>query len=156
MPRLDRLPPVQRKSILTRPVEIYDDTPFTRPSRPLSQSRLALVTTAGLHLREDHPFVRNDPGYRVIPSDVEESALLQSTSSIGFDRGLRMRDINVVFPIHRLRELVADGTLGGLTPDFYSLAGAQKDPGRVAAETGPGLAQRLRDEGTDVVLITPT
>ena len=57
MPRLDRVPQATRNNILTRAVEINVDTPFTAPRRPISQARLALVTTAGLHLRDDQPFV---------------------------------------------------------------------------------------------------
>lgn len=156
MPRLDHLPSAQRQSILTRPVEVNDDTPWAPLRRPLSESRLALVTTAGLHLRRDAPFGRDDHTYRVIPSHAEEHELLQSSSSIGFDRGLRMRDINVVFPIDRLRELVTSGEVGGLAPNFYSFVGAQKTPRRIASETAPEVAQRLNQEGADMVLLTPT
>lgn len=156
MPRLDRLSAAQRNRILTRPVEINETTPWTPFEKALPDSILALVTTAGLHLRNDEPFGRDDPSYRVIPSEVRESDLLQSSSSIGFDRSLRMRDINVVFPIDRLRTLLQDRAIGGLAPSFYSLVGAQKSPDRIRLETGPALVKRLRQEGVDVVVLTPT
>ena len=44
-----------------------------RPRRPLSESRLALVTTGGVHLPEQERFDIDDPlgdcSYREIPSD---------------------------------------------------------------------------------------
>jgi D-proline reductase (dithiol) PrdB len=156
MPRLSDLSAVQRNKLLMRPVPINDVTPWTPPRRSLAHSQLALVTTAGLHHRNDAPFLKYDQTYRVIDANVAESDLLQSQSSIGFDRGLRMRDINVVFPIDRLGELVADGTIGGLTDKFYSLTGAQANSEKTAATIGAELSPLLKAQGADLVLITPT
>ena len=156
VPRLDRLPKAVRTKLITTPVEVNDQTPFTRPLKPLEHSRLALVTTAGLHLREDSPFEEWDPTFRAIPSDARHADLLQSQTSIGFDRTLALRDINVVFPTDRLRELTARGVLGELAPTFYSFLGAQKDPTVIRDQTAPVVAERLRAEQVDLVLLTPT
>ena len=67
MPRLDRLPPLNRNNLLMLPVQVNDTAPFTRLARPLSACRLAIVTTAGLHRRDDRPFGPGEQGYRVIP-----------------------------------------------------------------------------------------
>ena len=84
------------------------------------------------------------------------SDILQSHTSIGFDRTAFMRDINVTFPIDRLRELVGDGTVGSLSERFYSFMGAQRVPKKIIEETGPEVARLLLDEGVDAVLLTPT
>src|SRR5262245_24542503 len=120
MPRLDRLPEVQRNSMLTQPVPEFDSAPCTPLRKPLAQCTLAIVTTAGVHLRDDKPFTGGDQSYRVLPSTVTQAQILQSHASIGFDRSATYRDINVVFPIDRVRELVERGELGGLAPSFYS------------------------------------
>jgi D-proline reductase (dithiol) PrdB len=124
--------------------------------KPLAQCRLAIVTTAGIHLREDAPFVAADPSYRIIPADTRPEEILQSHSSIGFDRTATYRDLNIVFPIDRVRELVEQGALGGLGPNHYSFMGAQRDATRIKETTAPEVAHRLLDERVDVVLITPT
>ena len=155
MPSLDRLPQVNRTTLLTRPVEVHHDTPFTPFKTPLSEARLAIVTTAGLHLKGDRPFTADDGTFRVIPSSVGEAELVQSHTSIGFERASQARDINVVFPIDRLGELVERGELGGIAANHYSLLGAQQDSTRPAAISGAELAERLLGE-TDVVLLTPT
>ena len=67
-----------------------------------------------------------------------------------------MRDVNISFPIDRLRELVTRGELGGLAPNHYSFMGAQRDLARIQGETGPEVGRRLRSEGVDAALITPT
>jgi D-proline reductase (dithiol) PrdB len=156
MPRLSTLPQIQRNMLVTRAVEINDDAPRARLRRPLAEATLALVTSAGIHRRDDRPFGREDPSYRVIPSDAAAGELLQSHSSLAFDKTAFIRDINVVFPIDRLAELVAEGRLGRVGPRHYSLMGALPDLSAVRDETAPALAGRLADDGVDVVLLTPT
>jgi len=92
----------------------------------------------------------------VIPVDTPSADVIQSHTSIGFDRTPIMRDVNITYPIDRLRELVARGELGGLAPNGYSFMGALRDLTKVASETGPEVAGRLRADGADVALLTPT
>jgi D-proline reductase (dithiol) PrdB len=156
MPRLDRLPDAQRKTLSSFPAQQNATAPFARPAVPLSRSRVALVTTAGLHRRGDRPFGPGDQSYRVIPSDTPTRDIVQSQTSIGFDRSPLMRDINISFPVDRLRELAARGEIGGLATNHYSFIGALRDVRRVEAETGPDVARRLVADGAHVALITPT
>lgn len=160
MPRLEKLSEVQRQVLLSFPCLEYDTTPWTPLRKELPQSKLAVVTTAGLHLRTDKPFISDhktsDTSYRVIPSTAKAGDILQSHVSIGFDHTGIYRDINVTFPIDRLQELVERGVVGSLSQSYYSFMGALRDPRRVIDETGPEVARRLKDEGVDVVLITPT
>ena len=156
MPSLDKLAESTRNSILTLPVDVNESTPFTTPTRPLGESRVAIVTSAGLHLRDDQPFSAGDPTYRLIPSAAAAADLVQSHTSIGFDRTAVLEDINVVFPIDRLREMVSAGRIGDLAPHFYSFMGAQRDTSPIKTRTAPEVAERLREERVDVVLLTPT
>ncbi len=156
MPRLDRLPQVNRSNLLTFPAQVNDTAPFSVLAKPLAVCRLAIVTTAGLHRRGDRLFGPGDQTYRVIPSDTPTVDIVQSHTSLGFDRTAIMRELNISFPIDRVRELVARGELEGLAPNFYSFMGAQRDAVRIDRETGPEVGRRLRDEGADVALITPT
>src|SRR5262245_3269767 len=143
MPRLDRLPPASVKTLLTFPAQVNEGAPFVAPGRPLASLRLSIVTTAGLHRRGDRLFDPGDQSYRVIPSDTPTADILQSHTSIGFDRTPLMRDLNISFPIDRARELVARGALGGLAPACYSFMGAQRETARIERETGPEVAARL-------------
>ena len=156
MPRLDRLSQMGRNNLLTFPARVNDTAPFVRPAKPLSACRVAIVTTAGLHRRDDRAFGPGEQTYRVIAADTPAADILQSHTSLGFDRVAIMRDLNVTFPVDRLRELVARGQLGGLGPNNYSVMGALREASRIESETGPEVGRRLRDEGVDAVLITPT
>src|SRR4051794_12060161 len=156
MVRLSQLTEVARKSALTHPCQINANVPWTVPPRPVAQARLALVTTAGVHLRGDRPFVNADPTYRVFPADTPAADLIQSHVSIGFDRTAIQRDLNVVVPLDRLRELVEDGTIGSLGPNAYAFMGAQRPPYAALEENAAAVGQRLREEGVEYVLLTPT
>src|SRR3989442_1683370 len=143
MPRLDRLPQISRNNLLTFPAQVNETAPFVRPGKPLAGCRLAIVTTAGLHVRGDRPFTPGDQTYRVIPSDTPSADILQSHTSIGFDRSPIMRDLNISFPIDRVRELAARGAIA-LAPNHYSFMGALRDAARLEKETGPDAARRRR------------
>jgi D-proline reductase (dithiol) PrdB len=156
MPRLEDLSEIERQAILNFPFMDHADSPRAILDKPLSDARLALVTTAGIHLRGDTPFSYGDQTYRVIPRGTDPREIVQSHISIGFDRIPIYRDINVSFPIDRVRELVERGVVGQLSNRFYSFMGAQRDPRRIVGETGPEVARQLKDDGADVVLLTPT
>ena len=160
MPRLETLSEVQRRTLEFFPCLEHDDTPWVALDKPLSQCKVALVTSAGLHLRDDQPFTRDTPGgestYRVIPSDCDPVDVVQSHFSIGFDHTGIYRDINVTFPVDRLHELEKSGEIGGLSNDFYSFMGALRDASTVINATGPEVARLLKAEAVDIVLLTPT
>jgi D-proline reductase (dithiol) PrdB len=156
MPRLDRLPAANRKTLVDFPAQVNETTPFTRLARPLRECALAIVTTAGLHRRGDRPFAPGEQGYRVIARDTPAVDIVQSHTSLGFDRVPIIRDVNISFPIDRASELVARGELGALATYHYSFMGALRDTTKIERETGPDVARRLREDGADVALITPT
>ena len=156
MPRLDRLPEANRKNLLNLPMQAHETAPFVRLAKPLSACRVAIVTTAGLHRRGDPPFGPGEQTYRVLPTATAPAEIIQSHTSIGFDRVPIMRDLNISYPIDRLRELVSRGELGALAPNGYSFMGAQRELTRLESETGPEVARRLREDGVDAALMTPT
>lgn len=159
MPRLAALSEVQRRTLEFFPCLENDTAPWVTP-KDLARSKVALVTTAGLHLRADPPFARDAAGgessYRVIPSNCNPADIVQSHFSIGFDHTGIYRDLNVTFPIDRLRELADQGVIGSLADNYYSFMGALRDPSRLLAETGPEVGRRLLAEGVDIALLTPT
>jgi D-proline reductase (dithiol) PrdB len=154
VPRLDRLSELQRSRLLSHNVLVHDDAPFVRPAKGLAELRLALVTTAGVHLRGDTPFKGGEQTCRVIPYGASARDVLLSHSSIGFDRSGLIRDLNLVFPIDRLREMADRGEIGGIGANHYSFMGAQTKYERLMDETGPDVGRRLKEDGVDAVLLT--
>lgn len=156
MPELNRLPSKQRAVLEAQAVAEYDRSPATALSVPLSRARVAAVTSAGLNLRSQEPFRREDPSFRVLPAEVSAAEIVQSHSSIGFDRAAVARDLNVSYPVDRLRELVDQGAIGELAPRFLSFMGAQPDPEATLAGSAAQAADLLLADGVDIVVLTPT
>ena len=128
---------------------------FVRPDKPLRESRLALVTTGGVHLPEQPRFDIDDPSgdcsYREISTDAY--ALTWTHAYYAPDRDA---DLDSVFPLWTLRGLVAEGIVGELGPRHFSFMGAIHDPGPLVERTAPEVAGKLAEDGVDAVLLTPS
>ncbi len=130
----------------------FEDTAFTTPP-PLDQAKVAIVTSASLHHPEQDDFEPADTGYRVLEADRHD--YMTGHWSPNFDATGFGLDINTIFPIDRLNELAADGTIGSVSDVHLSYAGNQFDLSAVRLDSGPAGARLLREQGVDVVLLTP-
>ena len=113
MARLEDIPEPTRTAVANLPCPAFDTTPFV--SGPaLSERRVAIVSSAALIHRGDKPFPFGSGEYRAVPSSWDNNEILMSHVSINFDRAGFQRDINVVYPIDRLREFAAEGVIGSV------------------------------------------
>lgn len=151
--RLSDLPEEDARHLLSKDCPRYDTEPFVEGA-PLTSRRVAIVTTAGLHPHAQTAFDLVDTGYRVIPGDVAAADLAMSHSSVNFDRSGFQQDVNVVFPIDRLRELAATGAVGSLASFHYSMNGAGWEPHEIEA-TANEIAAHLHKDCVDAVLLVP-
>lgn len=136
------------------PVYEFEETAFTSPPA-LADARVAIVTTAGLRTDGVIMWSNQDQGFTVIPHG--EKHLTLSHRSQNFDRSGFNSDINVVIPMDRLDEMAAAGTIGSVANQHISFMGAQGDHtlATMRLDTGPAAAQILKDDGVEVVLLTP-
>lgn len=133
--------------------------PGARLQKPLAQCTLAVVTTAAFYTPDQPAFdesVRGgDSSFREIPSDTPLPLLGIAHKSDAFDHAGIEQDRNLALPLDRLRELQAEGVLGAVAAKHYSFMGSITAPGRLMAETAPEVAQLLRQQQVDAVLLTP-
>ncbi|MEK7701221.1 MAG: glycine/sarcosine/betaine reductase selenoprotein B family protein [candidate division NC10 bacterium] len=142
----------------TYPWPTFVESPWTELRAPLASARLAVVTTGGLYRPgADPPFHADAPdgdmGYRAIPRDTAIGTL--GIAHAHFAHEVAEADMNTIFPLERLEELVRAGALGDLAPTHYSTMGYATDAALLAETTAPAIAARMRDEGVDVALIVP-
>ena len=149
---LDDMPEPQRSALLDHPMPDLGETPCVG-GPPLARRRIALVTTAALHGFRDPPFVPGRAEYRVIPDDMDMSALVTSHVSTNIDRIGILSDIDTVFPIHRLRELVAAGAVGAAAPRHYSFMGAT--PPMAYAELIAEVAGEMKRDRVEGIVLAP-
>ncbi len=131
----------------------FASTPWVGDGRPLAERRIAIVSTAGLQRRGDRPFAADAADYRVLPGDSTAADVVMSHVSVEYDRTGFQQDLNVVFPIDRLRELAADGVIGSVADFHYSVMGATSpDEMEPAAHELSGL---FKADAVDTVLLVP-
>jgi len=152
MARLQDIPQPTRDAVLNLPCPAFDTTPFVA-GPPLSRRRIAILSSAALIRRGDKPFPFGSGECRFIPADTKAADLLISHVSINFDRTGWQRDINVVFPIDRLRELAAAGEIGGVARTHYTVMGST-DPAAME-DAIPRIVGQLQQERIDSILLSP-
>ena len=153
MVRLEKLGEREQEMLLGMPCIEFDSNPFVS-GPPLNERRVAIVTTSGVHCRNDRPFTI-DPNdyYRVIPGNVAANELVMSHGAASFDRSGFQRDCNVVFPIDRLRELLDEGIIGSLADFHYSVSSAHQ--GADFEAPMKEVAGLLKKDNVDAVILTP-
>jgi D-proline reductase (dithiol) PrdB len=152
MVRMTDLPAPTQISMANLECPVFTSAPFVS-GPPLAKRRVAVVTSAGLLRRGERPFVSGDTDYRAIPAETPADQILMSHVSVNFDRTAFARDINVVFPIERLREMASAGTIGSVAATHYSFMGASDPRGMEA--NARAVAGRLKADRVDAVLLTP-
>ena len=154
-----RFPVLTARWLKKQQLDDYGPPPWVPFSKPLADCRIALVTTAGVHCREDTPFnmadTDGDPTYRIIPRDVARDALWITHDY--YDHRDADKDINIVLPLDRLQELVEEGLIGESASYHYSFMGHIDGPhvSRLLSATAPEAARRLQKERVDAVVLTP-
>ena len=134
------------------PAVEFDETSFTTPVQ-LNEATVAIVTSAALHHPGDEEFTMLDIGYRVLESSKHDYLLRHWSPN--FDTTGFALDINTVFPIGRLQELADRKVIGKVSDQHLSYAGNQFDLSSIRLDSGPAGAQFLKEQGVDVVLLTP-
>ncbi|HEX7150715.1 MAG TPA: hypothetical protein VF618_04435 [Thermoanaerobaculia bacterium] len=152
---LDDLRQRTRAHLPTFDFTVVDPVPFTPFTTPLREARVALISTAGLHLPDQPPFDRQshagDSSYRAIPHDADVTKLrpwwdTESTQ-------LQSQDVNCALPLELLRESDA---IGSLAPTHYSFSGSIPDPRPLVETYVPEVADAMQREAVDAVLVAPS
>jgi len=137
----------------------YGPPPWAPFRKSLPDCTVALVTTAGVHLKKDPPFNMadqdGDPSYRVIPRGTLQSRLIITHDY--YDHRDADKDMNIVFPLDRLEECAREGEIGQVAPWHYSFMGHIDGPHIpvLLTVTAPQVARQLSQAQVDAVVLTP-
>ncbi|MGB5293914.1 MAG: glycine/sarcosine/betaine reductase selenoprotein B family protein [Thermoanaerobaculia bacterium] len=136
-----------------------DPVPWAPLEKPLSESRVGLVSTAGLTLIGQKPCSKEvkggDPCYREIPWDTEVSQLVENHRSGSWDHTGVEQDMNVAFPLDRMRELLEQGRVGSLAERYLSFMGSVTSPGRMVRDIIPLACDNLLRQEVEAALLVP-
>ncbi len=154
MVKLADIPEYERSHLMSKLLPPLGDLPWVVNNKPLSEKRVAIITTAGLNFRGDHNFEFVDSSYRALPRDLAAYDILMTHASVNYDRSGFQEDINVVFPVDRFKELESAGVIGRLADVNYSFMGGGMLPD-VYEANARDLAQLLKADGVDAAFIVP-
>jgi D-proline reductase (dithiol) PrdB len=129
------------------------DTPYTEFNRRLKFCRVCVVTGGGLYLREKHqPFAVNnfegDFSFRAIPRQIfaDDIEMCHEYTETRYAK----QDINVLFPLERLRELEESEVIGEFSERNYSIYDFIPQADRISQELAKPLADELVKEEIDI------
>ena len=129
------------------------DVPFARLNKPLSQCRIAMVTTAdieklpGKNLQERHS-VRKVYAH---PSDQIPEHFY--TKDLKWDKDSTHTDDNDSFmPLNRLAESAAEGKIGSASPRFYGVM-TDYSQGRTIKKSAPQILEFCMEDNVDAVML---
>jgi D-proline reductase (dithiol) PrdB len=136
----------------------FADVSFARLGKPLRQCRIALVTTGGVHRRDQAPFdmgdPRGDPSFRAIPAATPPE-LLRITHDY-YDHADAERDLNILFPLALMRELEQSGRIESLATSYGFMGHLEPPHVRTLLDiTAAQVAGKLKQDRVDAVLLTP-
>ena len=154
MVKLTDIPEYERNHLMSKLLPPLGELPWVVKNKPLSEKKVAIITTAGLNFREDHNFEFVDSSYRALPRDLAASDILMTHASVNYDRSGFQEDINVVFPVDRFKGLESEGVIGRLADVNYSFMGGGMLPDVYEASVRD-LAKLLKADGVDAAFIVP-
>ncbi len=136
-----------------------DAVPAAGLTRPVTASRVALVTSAGFVAPAEAPFDLDlkggDCSFRTIAGDAALDTLAMHHRSDAYDPAPIASDPNVAFPLDRLRALAAEGVIGAVAPRHLSFMGSITMPDRLSTEFAPAAGEVLTGDGVDIALLVP-
>jgi D-proline reductase (dithiol) PrdB len=141
----------------------YADIPWQPVEKPLAESKVALLSTAGLSMKGEAPFdmeferkrpTRGDPSWRRLSANATSENI--EANHLHIDTSYILKDLNVALPVDRLRELADASVVGSVAESHYSIMGYQgNDTTELEQVSAPALAASMKSELVDLVLLAP-
>lgn len=128
---------------------------FAAPTKPLAESRLGMISTAGTYVQGQVAYyTKDDTGIRAIPSDTPMDKVRFSHIMENYLVEAR-QDPATVFPSQVLAKLRSGGVIGEVAGNYHSCMGGIYSRKRVEAELIPRLTEAVGREKVDLLFLVP-
>ena len=129
----------------------------------LAESRIALLTSAGIYLEGQPPFDLEreqthpewgDPTWRAIPATSKPEDI--SVAHLHINDEDVLADPEIALPMHLLEQLAGEGVVGGAAAEHVAVMGYQdRQLTDWRATTAPQIAAHLHEQGADALILAP-
>ena len=139
----------------------YTEVPFCPLDKPLNESRVALVTTAGPYKPDAGeqgaraPYNAAAKFYQVYsyPSDQDQ---FLGISHLGYDRVYSSaEDVNAFFPLTALRQAAAQGRIGEVGPRYYG-APTNRSQATTVQQDCDDILRMMQQDEVDLAILVPS
>jgi D-proline reductase (dithiol) PrdB len=138
----------------TIPMPEFDPPRLTPLRRPVSESTVGLFVSCGAQLPDDPALLETeDVSFRLLHRDVPLERLVVSHKTLV--RTWALEDLNVAYPIERLKELEAEGVYRRLAHTNVSMVGSIERYTELMEQTVPAIKAVFDSQGVDLVLLLP-
>jgi len=125
--------------------------PYTPLKRDLKDCRIGLVSTSGAYVEGMEPFTENDLSFRLIPTDTDTKKIHFVPGH--FDTSKAALDANIMFPLDRIREMLAAGEIRKITDHHVSM-GLTTELRKLKEKVSWDIAEAMVKMRPDVVVLT--
>ena len=136
----------------------YVEVPFTALTKPLSESKVAVITTAAPYLPEagdqgpGAPYNSAAKFYNVYSFPIDPEPDLR-ISHVGIDRAhTTATDKNSWLPLEQFKRLEKEGRIGSVAPRIHG-APTNRSHKTTVEQDCPEMLERLREDGADVAVL---
>lgn len=137
----------------------HEEIPVPVLEKPLSEAKIALVTDGGLVPKgnPDNMVPTNSKYYKSYSIEGAQSLNAEDyeVSHQGYNNAFVLEDPNRLVPVDAMRTLEKEGKIGGLLENYYTTAGVMT-PMEVGKKFGEGIADELKQQNVDAVILTST
>ena len=137
----------------------FEDVPFTKLSKPLSESRVALISTSDVAVaKEDgsgHDKSQEDlHGFAyTIPTNTPVERLFSRQEH--YDKyATNLDDVNSYFPVTRLQEKIKQGRIESLAPRCHGVFTSYSQ-NQTTDIDAPEVLRRCKEDNVDLAVLTP-
>ncbi len=132
---------------------VNEDIPFTPLRKPISDCKVALMSSGGILYRDQPRFHREDASYRRIPKNARRDEL--DVWHFGYPTNDAKADPNCVFPLERMREFEAEGVIRELSDPAFSFMGGIYSARKVRDVLAPQIVDELKAAHVDAFYLVP-
>ncbi len=136
------------------PMPEFDPPTLVPLRKPIAESTIGMFVSCGAQLPEDPPLLETeDITFRLLPRDVPTDRLVISHQTLV--RKWAVEDLNVAYPIDRMKELEREGTFKRLAHTNVSMVGSIERYTELMEQTVPRMKAVFDSQGVDLVLLLP-
>lgn len=131
----------------------HQSAPFTKLEKPLSECRVALVTTADLAKPPGESIQERHLSRRVYAQAVEDAPEHFYTQDLQWDHeSTHTHDNDCFMPLNRLAECAASGKIGSASPRFYGVV-TDYSQAKTSKKSAPQILEFCREDAVDAVIL---